>query len=1218
VSTFSLVLRRLRNDWRLMLSVFLGILVATTLISGAPVYLSALERQSIIVSIDSAVNRSSEAYLSIITEARFVPAEEEALQANDEIHAEAMARNVAEVHVGTQRHVKTAAQLAALPAKPVTDRPETAVRVVEGFFQSYSDIARHIVFFEGRMATDVVLRGTQGPMLEGVVSAELALEYDDLTAGDVVIVTPSIESPARISVRIVGIMSPTDPSDEFWQGDANAFVNPRVPDPEGGDPEDQPLLLGIFVSQQALIEAMSDAYPGAVVDTTWYGAVDSGLLKGRTTSEIGAMMDELKEELSLSIPGSTLRSGINILLVGFERQSFLSSVPLLVLMAVLGVTTIYFLFMIVSYLVPIRESDIALFRSRGTSLGMVAVLYTAEGILLTLGATAVAPFLALGGVAATGFLPYFEHITGGGALPVDLSWTPFVTAFAAGALCFAVFVAPGVLGARASLIVGRLRSSRPPSTPFVQRYFIDVGLLAAGGVLFWELQARGQLISGGLFDQPDVNEALLAAPVLFLLVVGLMFFRVFPLFVRFVSGESPALAHIAVSATLAALGPAIAIRDIRAGDRTGWLPEAALLVALAGVYVVTARARSWKARAALMAIQAVVIGLFLSREFPDADQSVVIIGATIALTLVVPAQIVFQMLRAFARSAPAWVSITMWRMARNPLQYTWLVLLLVLVSGVGILSTTVGASLDQSYEERVLYEAASDIRVHNLPVFVSLDEKSIKAEFGAIPGVESLTVAARGRGKIGASDQGRGFAYMALEPDLFDSWFRDDFAAKPLGQILDSLTGPMPIKPLPLPEETTELRVWVNTGGYYPLIFLWVVVEDANGRSRTLTMGQLGVPGWNLMTTETPPRMAQPLKIVSIQLNEPGFGATATVGTAVFDDLHAYIGSTGEEVALEGFESELDWAPLVTSGIDSDEITLVSDNVHGGSQAAMFSFGKETNLGLRGFFRTDGDGILPVVASRTFAEAAETPIGSQTIVSLTGGLVPVIIRDTVEYFPTLDPAGAGFLLFDLDGMLSYTGALNPMASAAVNEFYVATEDGSDEAVHQAIREKNRNWGSILDAEAELESLRLDPLISAGWQAMALAAVGVILFTAGLGYVVYLLAFADAAAAEMASLRSQGLSGSQTLALMALEHLLVAFIGIGVGAWAGFQMSRMMVSSVAITDSGGRVLPPFLLNTDWTIMGAAYVAMIAIFVVSILTVGRRMVSVDLRRLSRMEG
>ena len=163
------------------------------------------------------------------------------------------------------------------------------------------------------MAGVAVRRGTQGPMLEAVISQTLAEEFDDLRVGQVVVVAPSGGAPVRVSARIVGVFQPIDPSAGYWQGDADRFVNPRVPDAEGNDPELQPLLLGMFVTEGAMIEALSEAFPGAVVDSTWYSAVDPEALKRWPSAEMRQRMDALQEELTLSLPGSTVRSGVNIL-----------------------------------------------------------------------------------------------------------------------------------------------------------------------------------------------------------------------------------------------------------------------------------------------------------------------------------------------------------------------------------------------------------------------------------------------------------------------------------------------------------------------------------------------------------------------------------------------------------------------------------------------------------------------------------------------------------------------------------------------------------------------------------------------------------------------------------------------------------------------------------------------------------------------------------------
>ncbi|MCH8310180.1 MAG: hypothetical protein IIB17_06745, partial [Chloroflexi bacterium] len=792
-----------------MVSIFLGILVATTLMSGAPVYLDALERQSIIGSIDAAVARSSESYLTIIAETDFVPVEEETIKATNAAYFDAIERHIAPIHTGSRRHIQMAFQTVALPSQALSGAPGQAGRIVEGFFQHYSDIEDHVTFLAGRMASDTLRRGTQGPMIEAIISDVLSKEFDRLAVGDVVVLTPSVEDPARVSARIVGIFRPTDPTEDYWQGNADTFVSPRVPDPEGGAPERQPLVLGMFVTEGALVDAVGSAFPGAVVDSAWYGSVDQEILKTWTSGEIRRRMDGLAEELALSLPGSSMRSGINILLREFERSSFLASVPLLLLMTMLGVTVLYFLFMIVSYLTPVREGDVALFTSRGTSIYRLLKMYLIEGSLLTLVAVAIAPFLALLAVWLSGTLPYFQNITDGSPLPVAFDWVPFVTAFGAGVLCLLVFIIPGVLGARSRLIVHRLRSSRPPSVPFVQRYYIDIGLLAIGGALFWELQARGQLVSGGLFDQPEINEALLVAPVLFLMVVGLLFFRVFPMFVRYIGGESQSLVDMVAGVTLVVLVLALAARNIRADDITGWIPEAVILAGVAAAYYVSARSVSWKLRAPGLIAQALLIALFTWREPIDPDQSSAVFVTSIALTLIVPLQLLYFMLRGFAKRAPVWVSMTLWHMARNPLQYSWLILLLVLVSGVGILATTVGATLNRSYEERIRYNVGSDVRVSSLPSFFGRRDGGIKNIYQKLDGVESVSLALRSAGHIGASDSGPPFSYLAVESDSFDAWFRDDFSTAPLADMMARLGVNDPVDPIMIPEGATASRLGV-------------------------------------------------------------------------------------------------------------------------------------------------------------------------------------------------------------------------------------------------------------------------------------------------------------------------------------------------------------------------------------------------------------------------
>ena len=63
-----------------------------------------------------------------------------------------------------------------------------------------------------------------------------------------------------------------------------------------------------------------------------------------------------------------------------------------------------------------------------------------------------------------------------------------------------------------------------------------------------------------------MNEALLFAPVLLLTVVALLFMRFFPLVVRYLSGDSPALIHLIAALTLASLALMAAARGANRGQ----------------------------------------------------------------------------------------------------------------------------------------------------------------------------------------------------------------------------------------------------------------------------------------------------------------------------------------------------------------------------------------------------------------------------------------------------------------------------------------------------------------------------------------------------------------------------------------------------------------------------------------------------------------------------
>ncbi len=1211
-STFGFIIKRLSSDWKLLLSIFAGIIIASTLVAGAPVYLNSLARLTLNTSID----RSSILFLNIFAFAPNVPLNEESLNVTDGEIDGLIDENISDFYVSRERFLKGTTLLVGTPWRPLANADIDLVS--RGYLQYLSNVEKHVEFTSGRAFTDTVTPTDNGLHVEVLLGSTPANVFS-LKVGDKLEMKPSLGTDVAITAEIVGIIDPIDPSADYWQQNANVFMEPAPLEeiPDVGievDPEEPPIAL--FVTRQALIGSLGKAYPGSLVSSSWFIFVEKEPLKKIRPEELRERLDNLENGMAIRMQGSAVFTGITSLLERFERRSFFTSIPLLLLLTIMVITVLYYMAMMVSYLVQSREDDVALLRSRGVSMAQLVRLYAIEGLIITAVAVIIAPLLAMGAIAISGKLPYFTDITGGALLPVNWRWTPFLVSAAVGALGLAIFVIPGVVGARTGLIIHKLRSSRPPEVPFFQRYYLDIMVLAIGALVFWELNARGRLVSGGLFSGVEINEALLFAPVLLLTLVALVFMRFFPLFVRFISGESSALVHLYVWVITALLAVTLAMDALRQSDIVGAAPPLGLALVAAAAYWATQRAERNRAKLYGFVAQVALIAALIY-FYPPTEGALAYLP-TLGFAAIVLLQVIFYLLVLLSHRAPVWVSLSLWHMARNPLQYSWLVLLLVMVTGLAVLATTVGGTLNRSYQERIQYDVATDLRVSNIPGYIARSVDGLKRRYQTIPGVTSVTMAFRDRGTLGANYTGNTFRMLAVEADDFHyySWYRDDFSRSTLPEVMRALNPLSVSEPVTLPDDAVEVGVWLKPEELYPNMYMWLVLQDADGVLDTQSFGNMGPPEWHLRTLEVPSRMKRPVQLASIQIFEPVFGPAGTAGSILIDDVHAIKGD-GTIEYLEDFEDTgSSWLPLATSTLSSDLLSFSDGDVNRGDLSGLFTFGKDTDNGLRGIYRSPSGGPVPVVASNSFLRTSGARVGDALIVEIKGRFVPIQVRDTVDFFPTLDPSGAGFLIADLETLIRHINILSPALVATPNEMFIEKASGAGDSVNSVV---TRMVGRDLvhDREQQLEQVRLDPLITAGWQAMVLLAMAIIIFTAGLGYVTYLLAFSNRSRNEMGFLQSVGLSSRQMTGLLLLEHSIIVAVGIGLGSGAGWLMSDLMVSSVAVTENGRQVVPPFILETDFRFLAPLYLALIGIFALAVYRLTRSMRNLDFHAISRME-
>ena len=100
------------------------------------------------------------------------------------------------------------------------------------------------------------------------------------------------------------------------------------------------------------------------------------------------------------------------------------------------------------------------------------------------------------------------------------------------------------------------------------------------------------------------------------------------------------------------------------------------------------------------------------------------------------------------------------------------------------------------------------------------------------------------------------------------------------------------------------------------------------------------------------------------------------------------------------------------------------------------------------------------------------------------------------------------------------------------------------------------------------------------------------------------------------MRAVGISPRQLFAMISLEYLLIATIGLVVGTIAGLRISETMLSFLEVTSSGARIVPPYRLITDWGTVGVAFLAVGVAFIAGVVALAGYVLHLPVSRVLRI--
>lgn len=569
-------------------------------------------------------------------------------------------------------------------------------------------------------------------------------------------------------------------------------------------------------------------------------------------------------------------------------------------------------------------------------------------------------------------------------------------------------------------------------------------------------------------------------------------------------------------------------------------------------------------------------------------------------------------------------------MARNPIHYGRLILLLMMAASVGMFSASFLGTLERSYDERAMYAVGSDVRLEQIYEWQAAKDALVE-RYSSIPGVKDISVAYRGSGVVGTLFSQVGFDMLAIDAKSFErvAWYRDDFSPKPLHELLNLLAEDQPVKEgLDLPEGTEGIGLWVRPAEPGHELRIFAKVKDGLGQYLDYELGSANSEDWqyleaDLLEAQTYVVPVPPFSLQGIYLRLGGSGFAQPPRGVYFDDLQVRGSFSSNPVVVEDFEDVSEWTVFSqeTSGrtFGGDKFTSSKRVSYRGAASGEFSWTPYRSFGHKGVYPYLDTRPLLVVASGSFLAESSTRVGGQVEIRVPGQFVSAVIKDVVDYFPTLDPVGKGFLIANLDRLSSVRNLiLGDTAHYYPNEVWLTVTDDSEQRseVLDTLSTGGFRAQKLHDKKAIIAGQRTDPLMAAGWGGVLLIAFLGVILVSGLGFIVYAYLSAQRRQLEFAILRTLGFSLRQIIGLICFEQIFIIVVGMGLGTLVGMRLSTMMMPFLQLTERGETVLPPFILTTDWLTIGIAYIILTVAFAITIFLVVLFFSRVALHRTLRM--
>ena len=496
---FTLLFRKMRKTYRMVLCIFIGFLMAAGMMSTVPIYMDASLQRTLIKDMEAYQLRTGE-YPGIYAVrrefAQNVPAKER-LAALDTLTADVKSRvDYLPIPAAASKSI-VADNLQYIAVGGIRGTSNRRVKLT-----AMSGTDGHISITSGRMfaAGGIGADGT----LE-VIATENAMKELGISQGGVYPLTGGDTGAGQLSVTVVGTFAPTDENDMYWSEGLSAYNGSLLTDYDAFRGE---------LTEKGFVRPTS-------IDVRYaldYRAMDM--------NDIGFIVTAVGEDNEY-YPGIGCKFSMDVQSIwrGYASEAEKLTRILWVLQIPTMVMLAFYLFMVSKLSVEQEKNEIAVFRSRGAGAWQIFGMYALETGILGLAALVLAPFIGLAMCRFLGVSDGFLEFVNRTGISAKITPGAVLYALTAVIVFFCATMIPIIPASRLSIVEYKQSRTKVVKMALWEKTGVDIILIAAAAAFYIIYTSREQ--------SPDVSTGdidpmffIFAASLIFGL--GLLFIRLYP------------------------------------------------------------------------------------------------------------------------------------------------------------------------------------------------------------------------------------------------------------------------------------------------------------------------------------------------------------------------------------------------------------------------------------------------------------------------------------------------------------------------------------------------------------------------------------------------------------------------------------------------------------------------------------------------------------------